>query len=104
MSKALKIEPGTSTQEVERIRDLMKGRALPAGVKNYEIELGEDSTGQPAMWIWFLVESSFQPTKETLDRLNDLARSFKATIFKAGIDRVPYVRLRSTDGKKAPAA
>ena len=82
-------------KESRRIYNVIKGHVLPPGVQKLEVELGEDSTGQPAVWIWFLIQPSFDPTKDWLARINDFARKVKTAIFDAGVERVPYVRLRA---------
>ena len=81
--------------ESRRIYNVIKDRALPPGVRKLEVELGEDSTGEPAVWIWFLIQPGFEPTKDRLARINDFARKVKTAISDAGVERVSYVRLRS---------
>jgi hypothetical protein len=46
-------ETGASLPEVKLIDSVIKRHRLPSGVKTWSAEYGEDSTGEPAVWIWF---------------------------------------------------
>jgi hypothetical protein len=90
-----KVRVRAPEDESKWIYNLIKDRPLPRGVRDLEVELGEDSTGEPAVWIWFLIEPGLEPTKDWLTRINDFARQLKTAIFDAGVERISYVRLRS---------
>jgi hypothetical protein len=88
----------TSSNEEAQIRRLvnrvLKKSPLPSIVGS-EVELGEDSTDQPAVWIWLLLEPQSKLTKGELGQINELGRSIKTEIFQNNVQREPYIRLRS---------
>lgn len=88
----------TLSREEAQIRRLvnrvLKRRPLPLIVGS-DVELGEDSTDQPAVWIWLLVEPQSKLTKGELGQINELGRSIKTEIFQNNVPREPYIRLRS---------
>lgn len=88
----------TVSDEEARIRKLVRGvlkkRRLPFVVGS-DVELGEDSTDQPAVWIWLLIDPRSKLTKGELGRINELGRSIKTEIFQNDFRREPYVGLRT---------
>jgi hypothetical protein len=85
-------------KEKTRIRRLvnrvLKERRLSLIVGS-DVELGEDSTDQPAVWIVLLVDPRSKLTKSELGNINELARSIKTEIFQSNVRREPYVKLRT---------
>ena len=85
-------------KEKTRIRRLvnrvLKERRLSLIVGS-DVELGEDSTDQPAVWIVLLVDPRSKLTKSELGHINELARSIKTEIFQSNVRREPYVKLRT---------
>ena len=85
-------------KEKTRIRRLvnrvLKERRLSLIVGS-DVELGEDSTDQPAVWIWLLIDPRSKLTKSELGHINELASSIKTEIFETNVQRQPYVRLRT---------
>jgi len=81
--------------EAEMIRAGVEDRAFPPSVKGFAIEFGEDSTGDPAVWIWFEVDDDLNPSKEKLSELTGLYRSVTSDILKKlGGSPWPYVGFR----------
>jgi hypothetical protein len=83
--------------QTRKIRAAVKKAASPMGFDRFELEFGEDSTGDPAVWIKFSLKPGFKPTEQNLARLNDLSSAVKDQIFDAGVERLPYVDFISTD-------
>lgn len=67
---------------------------LPRDVKAYGIELGLDSTGDPALWIWLDVADAHEPTSAMITRLRKFKDKVYRTLLDEGVSRWPYVRLR----------
>ena len=86
---------GASPQEVHQIHDSVKRHPLPANVRSFEVNFGRDSTGDPAMWIWFLVDNDNNPSKEKIDELNRFANSVRSDLLKANLRYWPYVDFRA---------
>jgi hypothetical protein len=81
--------------EIRAIQDLLKKRPLPAAVKGIELEFGEDSTGDPAVWIWLLVDDDVAPSAAKLDELGRFQRGLLSDSIDAGLSHWPYVRFRA---------
>lgn len=65
---------------------------LPTDVQSWQVELGEDATGDPAVWVWAILPDWADP--ETLSRLRGRIRD--AVMQQMG-ERIRwvYVRFRS---------
>ena len=40
-------------REARRLEALIRTHPFPIGIKTFDIEYGEDPTGDPGVWIWF---------------------------------------------------
>jgi hypothetical protein len=76
------------------VRSVVKKRRLPSVIGS-EVELGEDSTDQPAVWIWLKIDPRSELTRSQLGQINELSRSIKREIFQKDFRRQPYVGLRT---------
>jgi hypothetical protein len=99
------MEPYLPTgEETRMLRDAMKNVRFPAGVLTWEFEFGRDSTGDPAVWIWIVVDDT-AANEPGFDReANLLPRQIREALRKSGIERWPYVRFRTASEQKALAA
>jgi len=90
---------GSSADEAQRIRDalnvVLKQQQFPYGIKGFDLEFGEDATGDPAVWISFPIDDDLHPSKEKLSRLNKLVQQTHDMIREYGVSRWPYVRFRA---------
>ena len=78
----------------EYLRDLKR----PNPIQQVDVEFGEDSTGDPAVWIWLRVAPNFQPSKpEQMQVLSRYARSVRDGLLERRIQRWPYVRFRESN-------
>ena len=85
---------GAGVREVKRIHDLVRESAAPEGFRSFELRFGEDSTGDPAVWIWFAIDPQYPTAKESIQTLSRLQRRMKSALLRAQVDRIPYVRFR----------
>ena len=83
-----------SPDEVHEIEALVRKAALPEGFPNFHLTFGEDSTGDPAVWISFLVEHSDKPTREQRQAVRELRRKVLRALFQHQIRWIPYIRFR----------
>jgi hypothetical protein len=92
----------TSPPEAAQIRRIVDARLrkdgrMLHGVKAVEVDFGEDSTGDPAVWISLTVDDEISPSQQRISELSDLARSLRDEILKTGIAYWPYVNFRVSD-------
>lgn len=78
--------------EAAVIERLVKKRALPKSIKGVKVELGSDSTGAPAAWIYFFIDDDVSPSARKITELTKLAETVRADVLKQGFEHWPYVR------------
>jgi hypothetical protein len=81
--------------ERDTIRKIVATHKPPPGVKTFQVELGEDSTGEPAVWVWFVVDDDRNPTAKQVAKLTHFASAVSASIIASDIGRWPYVSFRA---------
>ncbi len=79
----------------KRVGALLKKHGLPDGVHGFEIEYGEDSVGNPATWVWLIVDDDLKPSKKKIRRFVDLSTAVTRDLWAAFPDRRPYVHFRA---------
>jgi hypothetical protein len=96
------LEPYLSgNEELHAVRDVLESVDFPPGVVAWEFRVGEDSTGDPAAWIWLFVDQDVVERKE-VSRVTTAARQKIHDAFTAaGIHRWPYVRARTAAEQRA---
>jgi hypothetical protein len=62
-------------------------------VEDANVELGEDHSGDPAMWLVFRLRSDAKFDLDMAGRFNDYAAIIQTKILHAGLRRFPYTRL-----------
>jgi hypothetical protein len=89
----------STADEARRIRDalnvVLKQQQFPYGIRQFDLEFGEDSTGDPAVWILFPIDDDPDPSTEKLSSLNRLVHQTRDMIREYGVTRWPYVRFRA---------
>ncbi|MGD0629190.1 MAG: hypothetical protein ABR987_07550 [Terracidiphilus sp.] len=65
----------------------------PAFVKGYEVETGEDSTGDPALYITILVSPEQKYSQATVSRWNRFSNLLLDRLIGLRLQRYPYVRI-----------
>ncbi len=63
------------------------------GVDSVRVELGEDSTGHPAMWLVFHLERNLNVDYDWARRFNEYAAVIQTKILHNDPKRFPYTRL-----------
>jgi hypothetical protein len=86
---------GASTQEVRKIHDLVKRHKSPANVRSFEVRFGKDSTGDPAVWIRFLVDDDLNPSQKQISQLTEFGNKVRSELLGADIRYWPYVEFRA---------
>ena len=65
----------------------------PAFVKGYEVKTGEDSTGDPALYITILVSPERQYSPQTVSRWNQFSNLLLDRLIGLRLQRYPYVQI-----------
>lgn len=78
--------------EERRIREVINKHDLPASVRGFELEFGTDSTGDPAVTIWFIVNDDSNPSKQELDQTTRFVRSTESDLMGLKLRHWPLIR------------
>jgi hypothetical protein len=88
-------EGEASDGEARAIGDILQAHPWPVPVKGFELEFGEDSTGDPAVWIWLMIADDEQPSSQKMRELSQFRREVQSAITAAGVSRWLHVRFRA---------
>jgi hypothetical protein len=90
-----------TTKEIDReekiVRRILEKWTLPSNVHGFDVDFGEDSAGDPAVWIWLMVDDEAQPSDQSIARLAHFVREVRSDLLRAGLRYWPYVRFRPAD-------
>jgi hypothetical protein len=67
---------------------------LMDGIESVNVELGDDQTGDPAMWLVFHMRHDLLANDQWLRRFNEYSHQLGMRIIHSGLTRFPYTRLR----------
>jgi hypothetical protein len=87
--------------EIKQVRDALEKITFPEGVLSYEFELGDDSTGDPAVWVWVVVDERLDDTKAFLPMTLEIEDKIRKALAAAGSTRWPYVLFRTAAEQRA---
>jgi hypothetical protein len=77
------------------IQEIVTALQWPAPIKGYALELGEDSTGDPAVWVGLAIDDDVRPSAEKIRELGRFRRDVQSAILDAHLSRWPYVGYRA---------
>jgi len=80
--------------EKEKAEQIIAETPLMDGIERITVELGDDHTGDPAMWLVFHMRRDLEPDDQWLRRLNEYSGQLGLKIIDSGLTRFPYTRLR----------
>jgi hypothetical protein len=81
-----------TADEADKITQVFNKRALPESVRTFKIEFGTDSTGDPAVTIWLIVDDDPNPPKRVLDQTTKFVREAEHDLLDLGLHHWPYIR------------
>jgi hypothetical protein len=71
-------------------------------VPSFDFQIGDDSTGDPAVWVWLVLDDGVNvEAAQTRARLDQLRGQIHESLRRAGITRWPYVRMQTRSDQKA---
>lgn len=82
---------GASTEEARKIHDVVRRHSLPAGINSFLVKFGEDSAGERAVWISFVVGPEFSESKHSISALNRFVREVRSDLLSAKLPYWPYL-------------
>lgn len=86
---------GASPAQEERVfQEIVRNYGkLPEGVSRVDFRFGEDSVGDPAVWIVFHAKDELRPSKESIAALRRAGEAIRSEIRRAGTERWPYITI-----------
>jgi hypothetical protein len=79
--------------DLNEIRKAIERLEPPSAIKRFDVRLGEDSSGDDALWIDFYVEDDATPeTVSTMQRFTDRVRQ---VFFDSPQGPWPYIRFKT---------
>jgi len=80
--------------EKAKAEQIIADTPLMDGVERITVELGEDHTGDAAMWLVFFTNRDLKPDDNWYDRFNEFSHQLGMRIIHSGLTRFPYTQLR----------
>jgi len=80
--------------EKAKAEQIIADTPLMDGIESVSVELGEDHTGDPAMWLVFQMQGDLEPSDQWLKHFIDFSHQLGLRIIDSGLKRFPYSRLR----------
>jgi hypothetical protein len=88
--------------DLQRIADATRSVHWPDYVLWVEARIGTDSAGDPAVWVWLVVKDDVEiESPKVQAELARVREAYRNAIQKAGIDRWPYITVRTRSETKA---
>jgi hypothetical protein len=87
--------------EAKRIQEMLGAIAKPHGIRLFKLHFGEDTTGDPAVWISFVLPRNYPTAPPDIRALTDLGRRVRKELLDEGLERIPYVDFQEEPTKVA---
>ncbi len=96
-SDELALEGNVSPEDARLFHDLVRRRfPLPDGFRTVKFRFGEDSAGDPAVWIVFIVEKDdLSPSRERIAEIRRAGEAMKSEVRRTGTERWPYIAMET---------
>lgn len=94
-------DTGAPPNEVGRIREVLLTLEKPHGIHLFKLHFGDDTTGDPAVWISFLLPRDYPTAPADIRALTDLGRRARKELLDTGLNRIPYVDFQEEPTKVA---
>jgi hypothetical protein len=88
-------------RESAEIRRIVMSLKFPTGVLTWEFEIGADSTGDPALWLWIIVDDAVADDGEFPRFSADIQDRIRRALRERRIERWPYIRFRTASEQRA---
>lgn len=81
--------------ETNAIRQALQDVDFPVNVLTWDFELGADSTDDPAVWVWVVVDDDAPKQRNFHQITSEIAGKIRDAFFARGIHRWPFVHFRT---------
>ena len=88
-----------TAKDVQRIEETVRSHPLPPFVTGFDVEYGDDYSGDPALWVLFKLKDGGVPitprleeVQPQMDEMNRLVSAVRSVLFDLFPDRWPYFR------------
>jgi hypothetical protein len=82
-------------RNAEAVKRIIEAVDLPPYVVDQVVEVGEDASGDPAIWVWIIVADDATDRPEFFDESMAIEDRIFSALEQAGDERWPYVRFRT---------
>lgn len=86
---------------VGKILEQQLENRFPEWVRDFKIETGYDANGDPAIWIWVVVDDDAVQQKEFPENTRSVRNTVEEILRELGVTRWPYVRFRTVSEQPA---
>jgi hypothetical protein len=97
------LEPYIASPESERVREAIWSvwKEERWWIPTFDYEIGDDSTGDPAVWIWLILNDDRDiEARETREWLRRVRLAIRSALQDRGVERWPYISVRSRSETK----
>ena len=99
------LHPDADTLRLSKLRDwYMSWPGKPEPVVDMQFHVGQDSTGEPAAWVWLILADKVAESSQFFDMTEAIRQQFVKLLPLWGVTSWPYVRFRTAselDGEGA---
>ena len=87
--------------EIKQVRGALETVQFPDFVLSWDFELGADSTGDPAVWVWVIVKDDATDRPDFTRLSTAVERKIREALNDAKVGRWPFVRFRTASEQRA---
>ena len=80
-------------REKEIVEQLLSSTPPFVGVDRVDVELGDDHTGDPSLWLVFRLHPELQSDVPWVEAFTTYSTDLTLKILKTGLTRFPYTRI-----------
>ncbi len=81
--------------EKQKAEELIASAPAFAGVESVRVELGEDHSGEPSLWLVFKLRPELQADDSWFRAYIEYSNRLSLKLIHSGLTRFPYTRLES---------
>jgi hypothetical protein len=84
-----------------RIASILRQMKLPETVVDLKHEFGIDSSGEPAVWIWVVLQDAVAGRPTFFSETQEIRERIKSVLRREGVRRWPYIRFRTASEQQS---